>query len=116
VSARSLLGLYALLNAALYVYAELRFGYSAFDWICIGFVVLLIALLWRGSRGAWLLSFVGSAPAFAIGAVSVGDWSLEWLAFTGVLGAQVLILLTPQVRCFVRQTAYTRAIRAHRSW
>ncbi len=36
------MAVHALLNAAMYVYEELRYGYSAVEWICIAFVVMTL--------------------------------------------------------------------------
>jgi hypothetical protein len=76
-------------------------------------------LLVRGSRGAWLLSFLGSslALAFGIGLLVHEDvLTLEWAFVLVVYAAQVLILFAPGLRDYVRRVSYDRAIRAHRSW
>jgi len=106
---RVLLAVYTLLNAGLYIFDAIRYGVGSYDWISLGISALIIALLWRGSRGAWLLSFLGSALGFIVflANASDGDSLAGSLAATAFFGAQVGILLTPQMRRFVRETATT---------
>src|SRR5258705_4443120 len=66
VSVRVLLAVYTLVNAGVYAFDAIRYGYSSFDWISFAISALIIGLLWRGSRGAWLLSFLGSALGFIV--------------------------------------------------
>jgi hypothetical protein len=116
MSVRALLGLYAGANAALWLYYGLRYGYVASEWICLVAGVLLVVFLVRGSRGAWMLSFVWSAGAFALGmSLAEKEWGLEWLLCATLIGVQLVVLLTPTVREFVRETAHRRAVLASRS-
>ncbi len=117
MSVRALLALYTAANVALWLYAALRYGYTASEWICIIAGVLLVIFLWRGSRGAWVLSFVGAAGAFVLG-ISFAEeaWGFEWLLYATLIGLQVIVLLSPRIRAFVRDTAHRRAVLARRSW
>jgi hypothetical protein len=118
VSVRILLAVYTLLNAGVFVFDAIRYGFGSFDWISFGVIALIIGLLWRGSRGAWLLSFLGSALGFIVFLANATDTNAlaGSLAATAFFGAQVVILLTPQVRGFMRETAHRRAIQNHRRW
>ena len=121
VTARRLLAIYALLNAGLYAYGFARYGLPAdtSTWACVAVSALVVVLLLRGSRGAWILSFLGSTLALIV-CVTVllgGDpLTMEWV-FVGTLYAtQVAALANPMVREHIRRTTYERAIRANRSW
>lgn len=121
MSIRRVLTAYVLLNAGLYVYSFLRYGFppDAFSWSCVAFGVFVLVLLVRGSRGAWVLSFFGSTFALVFGvAVLLREEGLilEWALVTCVYATQIAILLTPDVREYIRRASYERAIKAHRSW
>jgi len=117
MSVSALLGLYTAANVALWLYVALRYGYTASEWICVIAGVLLVIFLWRGSRGAWLLSFVWAAGAFILGmSLAEKEWGFEWLLCATLIGLQLLVLLTPKMREFVRDTAHRRAVLARRSW
>jgi hypothetical protein len=84
MSARRLLAGYVLLNLALYLYGALRYGVpvDVVSWVCMGISLLILGLLVRGSRGAWLLSFLGATLAVAYGMSGLADeegLTVEWL-------------------------------------
>jgi uncharacterized membrane protein YccC len=121
MSIRRFLAAYVLLNAGLYGYSLVRYGLppDAFSWGCVAFGVFVLVLLVRGSRGAWVLSFFGSTLALVFGVAVLlreDGPTLEWAFIAFVYAMQVAILLTPDVREYIRRASYERAIRAHRSW
>jgi len=115
VSVRALLAFYTAANVAPWLYVAFRYGYTTSEWFCVVAGVLLVIFLWRGSRGAWLLSFVWAAGAFVLG-MSLAEKGFEWLVSATLLGLQLIVLLTPTMREFVRDTAHRRAVLARRSW
>jgi apolipoprotein N-acyltransferase len=121
MTARRLLATYVLLNLAFYLYSAIRYGvpFDALSWVCMGVSLLILVLLVRGSRGAWLLSFLGATFAVAYGAGVLMDedgLTVEWLFIFVVYVLQLRILTSAEVREYTRRTAYERAIKAHRSW
>jgi hypothetical protein len=110
---RALVALYAAASAVMWLYESVRYGYGAAAWACVIAEVVLVVFLWRGSRGAWVLSFIWTAGAFALGmSLAASAWGFEWLLCASLVGFQLILLLTPQVREFVRETAQHRALRA----
>lgn len=121
MSSGKLLAGYVLLNALLYAYSVARYGLppDAFSWTCIGIGAFILLLLVRGSRGAWLLSFIGSTLALVFGLAALLQedvLSVEWAFVVAVYAMQVLILTRPELREHIRRATYERAIRSHRSW
>ena len=121
MTARRLLAVYVLLNLAVYLYTGVGYGMSfdAFSWVCLCVSLLILGLLVRGSRGAWLLSFFGATLAVAYGMSVLMDEdgrTVEWVFTFVIYVLQVLILASTEVRAYTRRTSYERAIKAHRSW
>jgi hypothetical protein len=121
MSTRQLLGAYVFLNAGLFLYGALRYGVSSdiSYWVCVGFNALILMLLVRGSRGAWVLSFVGASLALAYGVVLLlreDGLTPEWAFLFVVYAMQVMILFAPEVRHYMRRASYERAIGTQRGW
>jgi hypothetical protein len=117
VGPRRLLVTYALLAGALFLFSSIRYqaSWGVSDWVWLSFNVGILVLLVRGSRGAWLLSFFASSAGLLYGIIlglHQGDLTLGWMFVFFAYAAQVLILLTPEVRRYLQRTAHERAIRS----
>jgi hypothetical protein len=115
-----LLTYYAISNALIYLYVLFRCPFDAGYAVSVCISALIVVLLFRGSRGAWLLAFLNSALALGCAVVAfnevAGVYVAEWLAVTALFATQVGLLLASEVREFVRITTHERAIRSGRSW
>src|SRR5215210_1809054 len=113
MTARRLLATYVFLNLAFYLYGAIRYGvpFDALSWVCTAVSLLILVLLVRASRGAWLLSFLGATFAVAYGAGVLMDedgLTVEWLFIFVVYVLQLLILASGEVREYTRRTAHER--------
>src|SRR5205809_6748602 len=114
MNTRQFLAAYTLLDVGVFLYSALRYEVlsDASYWLCFGFNALVLVLLFRGSRGAWLLSFLGSSLALVYGVDVLPHenvLTLEWAFIFVVYTMQVLILVAPQIRHYVRRASYERA-------